>query len=279
MAEVSTTRVPVGEHEFHVNHAGEPAKTALLFLHGSGPGATGASNWQAVLEELGDEYYCVAPDVIAFGDSSHPNPRPIGLGAFTKLRVEALLGLLDALSIEQATVVGNSMGGMWSLGMTRTAPERVERLVLMGAAGAPVPLGASLPHLIAFYDDPTVESMAALLEEFVYDPDLFGDDLKNIAAQRLPRAVQPEVQKSHRATFDFSVPWEFTDADLAAITAPTLIIQGREDSFVRFEGSVYYFEHIPNARIYGIGKCGHWAQIEHHDLFVAALRSFIQGRL
>jgi 2-hydroxymuconate-semialdehyde hydrolase len=163
--------------------------------------------------------------------------------------------------------------------MARTAPERVERLVLMGAGGAPVELGASLPHLVNFYEDPTVESMASLLEEFIYDRDLFGDDLKHIAAQRLPRATNPEVEKSHRATFDFSVPWDFTEEDLAAISVPTLIIQSREDTFVRFEGGVYYFDHIPNARIYGIGKCAHWAQIEQHDLFVAALRNFLAGQL
>src|SRR4051812_23996932 len=107
MADVTTTRVVVGAHEFHVNQAGDPAASTLLFLHGSGPGATGASNWNAVLEELGEEYRCLAPDVIGFGDSTHPEPRPAGLGDFTGLRVTALLGLLDALGVKEATVVGN----------------------------------------------------------------------------------------------------------------------------------------------------------------------------
>lgn len=280
MADVMTTRVTVGEHAFHLNYSGKGGAPALLFLHGAGPGATGASNWQAVLEELGEDYQCLAPDVIGFGHSSHPDPRPAGLGEFTQLRVDALLGLLDALSIEQATVIGNSMGGMWTLGMVRQAPERIERIVLMGAGGAPLPFGESLPHLINFYDDPSVDNMAALLEEFVYEPALFGTDLKTIAAERLPRAIRPEVEASHRATFTMAdPPWDFTQQDLEAITQPALVIHGREDTFVRFEGGVYYFEHIPNARLYGIGKCGHWAQIEHHDRFVAAVRAFVEGHL
>jgi 2-hydroxymuconate-semialdehyde hydrolase len=279
MVDVMTSRIAVGDHEIHLNQAGKPGGVTLLFLHGSGPGATGASNWEAVLSDLGENFHCLAPDVIGYGDSSHPEPRPAGLGDFTRLRVETLLGLLDALGIERATVIGNSMGGMWTLGMARQAPERVERIVLMGAGGAPVPFGESLPHLVNFYDDPTVESMAALLNEFVFDPTTFGDDLRQIAADRLPRAIRPEVEKSHRATFNLAVPWDFSTDDLANIAVPTMILHGREDRFVRIESALYYFENIPDARLYGIGRCGHWLQIEHHERFVSALRNFIAGRL
>ncbi|GAA2223438.1 alpha/beta fold hydrolase [Micromonospora olivasterospora] len=274
---VRVKRVGVGDLEFNVNESGDPGSPTLLFLHGSGPGATAASNWQAILEELADDFHCVAPDVIGFGDSSQPDPRPAALGPYTQLRVETLVGLVDAMGIDTFTVVGNSMGGMWALGMVRDIPERVDRLVLMGSGGAPLPVGPSLPKLIGFYDEPTVDAMAALLTDFVYEPSMFGDRLHEIAAERLPRALRPEVEASHRATFTFEVPWDFTPSDLAAIQQETLVIHGRDDRFVTFDAGVYYFTHIPNARIYGIGKCGHWAQIEHHDRFVAVLREFLAG--
>jgi 2-hydroxymuconate-semialdehyde hydrolase len=278
-AQPASTKVSVGQHEFHLNYAGDPSNPAILFLHGSGPGATGASNWQAVLHDLGDDYFCLAPDVIGFGDSSHPDPRPAGLGQFTQLRIDALFGLLDALDVERAHVVGNSMGGMWTLGMARQVPSRIDRMILMGAGGPPEYFGPSLPQLIGFYDGPTVDTMAALLREFVYSPELFGDDLDEIAAERLPRAVRPEVEASHRATFDLSVPWEFGLDDVRRLTQETLVIHGREDKFVRFAGAVYYFENLPNARLYGLGRCGHWAMIEHHERFVYAVREFLEGRL
>ena len=60
MANVNSTDVNLSDVTC-VHSTGEASPTALLFLHGSGPGATGTSNWQAVIEELGDRYYCLAP--------------------------------------------------------------------------------------------------------------------------------------------------------------------------------------------------------------------------
>jgi 2-hydroxymuconate-semialdehyde hydrolase len=74
MAKVSVARVSAGDHEFHLNRAGDSTKPAVLFPHGAGPGATGASNWQAVPKELGDEFYCLAPDVCGHWAWRAPHP-------------------------------------------------------------------------------------------------------------------------------------------------------------------------------------------------------------
>ncbi|WP_201274611.1 alpha/beta fold hydrolase [Mycolicibacterium sp. CH28] len=279
---ITTTKVAVGEHEFHVNHSGERTNPAVVFLHGSGPGATALSNWEAVLGELGDEYYCVAPDVIGFGDSSHPDPAPLGLVEFTRLRVQTLVGLLDKLELEKATFVGNSMGGVWSLGIAQHAPQRVDKLVLMGAGGAPVPTGPALPGLSDFYANPSTDALTAMLEAFVYDPAAFGSRLRTIAEARMPQALRPEVQRSHTATFygfDPTRPWALSEQDAAAIENEVLIIHGREDRFVPFAAGAWFFEHLPNARLYGIGHCGHWTQIEQQTRFVTATRAFLAGQL
>ena len=280
-APITTTKVAVGEYEFQLNASGDKSKPALLFLHGSGPGATGLSNWEAVLKDLGNDYYCLAPDVIGFGDSSHPEPPPQGMAAFTQHRVDTLIGLLDELGLEKAVLVGNSMGGIWSLGATLQAPERVEKIVLMGSGGSPIPPGPAIPSLALFYDNPTTEAMQHLLEQFVYDPQLFGGDLRKIAEQRIPRAVRPDVERSHRATFVdvLDRPWALTPEDAAKIEQDVLVIHGREDRFVVFDGGKWFFDHLPNVRLYGIGKCGHWTQIEQHDRFVAAVRGFVSGSL
>jgi 2-hydroxymuconate-semialdehyde hydrolase len=279
---ISTTRVVVGDHEILLNEAGNPANPAVLFLHGSGPGATGLSNWAAAVNDLSDEYYCLAPDVLGFGDSTHPEPPPQGLAAFTSLRVQSLIGLLDYLDLSQVTPVGNSMGGIWSLGMALQAPDRLNKIVLMGTGGAPIPAGPAIPGLAGFYNAPSTDAMTAMLEAFVYDPDRFGGELREIAERRMPHALRPEVQRSHVATFsdlDPANPWALAAEDVARITQEVLIVHGREDRFVTFEAGLWFFNNLPNARLYGIGKCGHWTQIEQHDRFVAALRGFLSGRL
>jgi 2-hydroxymuconate-semialdehyde hydrolase len=276
---IITTKVAVGEYEFHLNASGDSANPAVLFLHGAGPGATGLSNWEAVLNDLGEQYYCLAPDVIGYGESTHPNPPPQGIAAFTQLRVDTIIGLLDQLGLEKVTLVGNSMGGMWSLGVVRQVPKRVEKIVLMGGGGSPIPPGPAIPGLIGFYDNPTTEAMTALLEAFVYDPAMFGGKLEQIAASRVPQAVRPEVERSHRATFDMTTPWQFSAEDAANIAQDVLIVHGREDKLTSYDAANWFFGHIPNARLYGIGKCGHWIQIEQHSRFVAAVRGFLAGQL
>jgi 2-hydroxymuconate-semialdehyde hydrolase len=278
--DVKESKVKVSGGELHLNEAGRADQPTVLFLHGSGPGATGASNWDAVIRDLGDEYHCLAPDVLGFGDSTHPNPPPQGLGPFVQARIDALVELIEASGAEKVHLVGNSMGGIWALGITTQRPDLVDKLVLMGAGGSGAQyLGPSLERLVNFYDDPSEAAMTDLLNRFLYDPTVLGGELEQIAAARLPRAVRPEVERSHRATFDMSKPWPITDETLATIEQETLVIHGREDTFVTFGGAIHYFERIANARLYGLGKCGHWAQIEHHDRFVAALRGFFGGSL
>jgi 2-hydroxymuconate-semialdehyde hydrolase len=86
-------------------------------------------------------------------------------------------------------------------------------------------------------------------------------------------------ERSHRATFDLTKPWPFSEQDAADIAQDVLIIHGREDRFVSFAAANWFFERIPNVRLYGIGKCGHWTQIEQHDRFVAVVRGFLAGNL
>jgi 2-hydroxymuconate-semialdehyde hydrolase len=279
---INTTKIAVGQHQFHVNESGDRTNPAVLFLHGSGPGATGLSNWEAVLQDLGKDYFCLAPDVIGFGDSSHPDPPPQGLAEFTRLRVQTLIGLLDELQLDKATLVGNSMGGVWSLGVAMQSPHRVDKIVLMGAGGSPVPTGPALPGLADFYDNPTADALTAMLEAFVYEPSRFGNKLRSIAESRMPQAIRPEVQRSHRATFQgFNPlqPWALSAEDAGRIDNDVLVVHGREDRFVPFAAATWFFEHLPNARLYGIGNCGHWTQIEQHDRFVSAVRTFLAGQL
>lgn len=279
-AEITTTRVPTGEYDLHVSTAGDPSKPALLFLHGSGPGVTGLSNWERLIQDLGDRYYCVAPDVLGFGDSDHPNPPPRGMVAFTELRVAAIWGMLDKLGVDKVTLVGNSYGGQMSLAMTLERPERVEKVILMGSGGMPglQPL-PGLGKLITFYDDPTEAAMAELLSLFVYDTSAFGDRLQEIAAIRVPRANRPEVRRSHEATFDFSagprVGW--SPEELAKIEHDVLVIAAREDKIVPVDSSLYLSRHIPNARLHIVPKCGHWSQIEYPELFARMVDGFVSG--
>lgn len=279
MSAITTEDVKVGEHRFRLSRSGDPLKEAVLWLHGSGPGATALSNWEGVLEALAGDFYNLAPDVIGFGDSSHPDPPPQGINAFTELRVKTLLGLLDVLGLQRVHLVGNSMGGIISLRLVSEAPERVGRIVLMGTGGAPIPPTPDLIQLISFYGAPTTDAMTKLITCFVYDPAFFGNELRKIAEARMPRALREDVRRSHVATFSPGPPLAFPPEMLAQIPHPTLVMHGREDRIISVAASHYFSTHLPNAQLHVFPKTGHWAQIEHPRRFANLSRAFLRGDL
>jgi 2-hydroxymuconate-semialdehyde hydrolase len=278
-APIERVDIQVGEHSLHVNRAGERTSEAVLLLHGSGPGATALSNWQLALPVLGERFQCFAPDLLGYGDSSHPDPAPGSMREWTRARCATLFALLDELELERVHVIGNSMGGRIALEMLMLAPERFDRVVLMGASGAPVEVTPELQRLIYFFENPTPEAMGQLISWFSYETGLVGDDLKRIAEERLEAATRADVRRSFTSTwtppFDMVVP----PTALRRMTHPVLLVHGADDAFVPLAASEYMAEHLPNFQMHVFGKTGHWVQIEQAQAFNQIVSLFLAGEL
>lgn len=280
-AEIASRDVSVGDLTFRVHEAGTPGAEAILFLHGSGPGATGLSNWSRIIADLGPSYHCLAPDMIGFGDSSHPDPAPQGMAAFNELRTGALFALMDRLDLQKVHLVGNSMGGSIALLMTLRAPARIGKVLLMGSGGAPdMPVSPGLTHLREFYQDPSADSLRQLLREFVFDLQPLSERIDQVVAERMSYVVREDVKRSHAASFNPQPSRRFfSPAELSSIQNEVLAVHGRDDRIIPLMASRYFATHIPNANLYILGKCGHWTQIEYPDKFEYLLTNFIAGRL
>ncbi|MGI5330428.1 alpha/beta fold hydrolase [Actinomadura nitritigenes] len=274
-------KVRGGELTFRLHETGGRGSEAVLFLHGSGPGATGLSNWERIITDLGPRFWCLAPDQIGFGDSSHPVDAPRGMGPFNELRAEALLALVDGLGLEKVHLVGNSMGGQLALLMTLARPELVGRILLMGSGGAPdMPVSPGLTHLREFYASPSAESLKGLLSEFVYDLDPMRGTIDRVVAERMAYVNREDVRRSHEASFDPNGTRRFfTREELATITHEVLCVHGRDDRIIPVDASKYFAAAIPNANLYVLGRCGHWTQIEHPETFERLLTGLIDGHL
>ena len=201
MTETVDTNVKTGSYETYLNRAGEGNDEAILFLQGSGPGATAWSNWQFALPALGERFDCLAPDLIGYGKSDHPHDPSQGAKAWLDIWVNQQIELLDNLGLEKAHLVGNSMGGALSLHLLHRHPDRVDRVALMGTMGTPHQITAWLDQLWGFYDDPSEERMAEVISWFVYNPDAVGGDLEGIAEQRYPAAMDENVSSSFASMF------------------------------------------------------------------------------
>ncbi|MEV8451599.1 alpha/beta hydrolase [Streptomyces sp. NPDC052095] len=276
--DVRSQDVRAGDHRLRVYTCGEPGNPAVVLVHGSGPGVSAPSNWEHLLPVFAEAgYFAVAPDVLGFGDSAHPDPAPSGgMVAYTDLRARSLVALLDTLGIGTAHFVGNSMGGMITLRIAQIAPERLGKMILMGSGGAPLAPTADLMRLITFYDDPSPKAMAELLVRFVDDTALFAGRLDEIAADRAAKAARPGVRRSHLATFDpRHGPVAYTEEELAAITHEALVLHGREDRMLPVRAGYYLAEHLPNAQLHVLPHAGHWIQIEQAERFAEQAKLFL----
>ncbi len=259
---------PSGRLASHAMVAGDPKNPALILLHGAGPGAHAASNWRHCIPALAEHYYVVAPDMIGFGQSEIPDPLPPHSMTWMGMRVEQTLGLMDHLKIEKANIVGNSMGGAVTLHLLIEAPERFEKVMTMGPAGAPMSKTPELARLMSFYADPRLGRYRELISSFVYDPAAVPN-LEEIIQERFKVATDPDVRRVQEVMFEsmkvgmdaLIVP----PSALARMPHEVALVHGRQDRVVPLETSLYLLEHLQRAELFVLDRCGHWAQLQRWD--------------
>lgn len=261
----STSRTLDGGLQLHYHEAG--AGTPLVLLHGSGPGVSAWSNFRGNLPVLAEHFRVLALDMPGFGRSARP---PLDR-AYPHLAAQAVVRLLDHLAIPRAHVLGNSMGGYVALELALAAPERVDRLVLMGPGGLAVNTLAPDPsegarRLSDFMMKPTRDAMVAWIDTMVANRAVVDEALVD---ERMANALEPGAMESAMAIFmsmlqhPDPVPlW----ARLADVTTPTLVTWGRDDRMIPFEGGLFGFRRLPDAELH-VFNCGHWAQVERKDEF------------
>ena len=251
----------------HYNEAG--SGPCVVMLHGAGPGAGGWSNYSknfAALVTAG--FRVILMDSPGFNKSD-----PIVLAEpRNTVNANALTGLLNALKIEKASLIGNSMGGAASLTFAYTYPDRLEKMILMGPAGLGPSLFSPLPKegiklLSHTYRNPSLENLKRMTDVFVFDQKTVTPDL----LQGRYEAMMRDGGAHLRNFVDGLDKGLSTTPDLTpnvgSIRAKTLVVWGRDDRFLPLDHGLKLVWHLPEARLHIFSKCGHWAQWEHADEF------------
>lgn len=261
--------IQIGECTLNYHDQGDGE--VILLIHGSGPGVTAWANWRGVIPALSQQARVIAPDMLGFGYSQCPAEWKLDPQTW----VQSLVGLLDALDIQRISIVGNSFGGAIALAFARAFPQRVQRLVLMGAAGLSFPLTEGLNKVWGY--QPSLQAMRELMEVFAYDHGLINDDLVRM---RFEASIRDDVQS--RFAQLFPEPRQqgvqllaLAEDDLRALTQQTLLIHGRDDQVIPLEVSERMLRLIPHAQLHVFGECGHWVQIERAQVFTRLLVDFL----
>ena len=136
------------------------------------------ANWRYALNACGETYDCLAPDLLGFGQSGHPETLPKNRQGWMDFWVNQLIELLDELGIQKAHVVGNSLGCSIALELLLEYPERFDRVVLMGPGGTPnTKLSPELARAKGFYDNPSPKKLRQIMSWFVYDAEEMASEI------------------------------------------------------------------------------------------------------
>ncbi len=272
---LESTRRTVRTENWNLQYYEAGSGHPLIMLHGSGPGATGWSNFNPNIGPLSRTHRVLAVDLPGWGGSD-------AVPAGETDHADVILEFMDALGLERPALVGNSMGAVASLRAAAARPDRVSHLVTMGSGSVPVPTlfgpgGPSEGMKILFeaYRDPSIENMRQLASIMTYDPAFASEELARMRAEAA--TARPE----HLANFVDCIPrggpirhWP-TMEEIASIQAPTLIMHGKNDRVVHFEHSLRLVAAIDDSRLVLLNRCGHWAQLEHADEFNRLVRFFV----
>jgi len=245
----------------------------VLLIHGSGPGVTAYANWRLVMPALAEHFRVIAPDMAGFGFSERPEKAEYGIDLWT----DQVIGLMDALNISQASIVGNSFGGAIGLRLAARHPDRVNRLVLMGSMGIDFPITEGLNRVWGY--QPSFDNMRKVLDVFAYNRELVPDELAEV---RYRASTQPGFQESYGSMFpEPRQRWvdamRTPDDDIRNLPHTTLIVHGREDQVIPADNSLRLMQMITNGDLHIYSHCGHWVQIERSADFNRLVTDFLAG--
>lgn len=258
----------LGNFLIHYNEAGPETGEAVIMLHGGGPGAGGWSNYSRNIEPFVNAgYRVILKDSPGFNKSDAlVMDEQRGL-----VNARAVKGLMDALGIKKAHLVGNSMGGASALNFALEYPDRLGKLVLMGPGGmgpslfCPMPL-EGIKLLFKLYAEPSFENLKQMIQVFIYDQSLITDELVQGRWESIQRS--PDHLKNFLISAQ-KVPLSAWDVShrFGEIKAKTLVVWGRDDRFVPLDHGLKIIWSVPDAHLHVLPRCGHWAQWEHATAF------------
>ncbi len=273
MARADVTPAFVDVPGARVRYVRKGSGPPVVLLHGF---ASSLYTWKDVLPALAAGHDVVAIDLPGFGGSSIP--RPLQAASYPGV----VLAVMDRLGLDRATVVGNSLGGSVAVAVAGERPERVDRLVVIDSAGFNF-RASDRPWMLRLVAAPGVAAVAerlpvrrrlvaaGLRQVFFRDELVTEERIDEYAAPML----RPGAARAAAELLGTPGPPDFA-AQMARVRAPTLVVWGREDTWIPVAHSRRFTAAIAGSTAVVLEACGHMPQ-EEKPADVAALLQWFLG--
>ncbi len=262
-------RVSVNGLSLHYREAGRGPPVVLV--HGW---PTDSRLWDGQIPVLAARHRVIAPDFPGFGQSDRPEPNRIGLDLLQR----SLIGLMDAVGLEQASFVGHDLGGPAVLLTAIRNPERVERLAVLDTTPYP-----DLPRLIRrMVRGAKVPGISALMVSRWGIRLMFriGTANPQTDTSRLVDLFRPKDRAGRRALVDALRHIDFRDleevaAGLKGIGMPMLILWAEGDPTGPLSLARRFAADVPGSMLETVPDCGHFLPVDRPEAVAQALVGFL----
>lgn len=245
----------------------------VVFLHGSGSGASGHSNFKGNYPYLvANGYRVIVPDHIGYGYSDKPDNVEYPLEFF----VECIKQTLDTLGVSKCSLIGNSLGGAVAIKFALDYPSMVQSLVLMAPGG--------LEEQMDYFTMPGMQIMKEVfmggmnrdaLEQFIRKALVFKDACVD---EELVEERWDIFQKQNMQVIKTMKVQNMT-AQLPHIECPSLCFWGMNENMMPETGIMKLAKGLKNSRVVLVSECGHWVQAEHKDMFNRYTFDFLNEKI
>jgi pimeloyl-ACP methyl ester carboxylesterase len=262
--------------EGHTTHylekgTGEP----VILIHGF---FYNSCMWDKNIDALAEKFRVLAIDLWGFGYSTR---EPLDYGY--PLYERQLCAFMDALGIEKATLIGQSMGGGTCLSLAAHRRDRVERLILVSPAGLPnpYPFIARLPTIPGFGEFflsmPGNLARRVALRNFFFDRSLITEsDFEKVTLPHKIKGSKEVMLRILRARFFDTLADEINslkDRDI-----PLLIVWGRNDKGIPLEKGIQMNSIIKGSRLEILDRAGHCPHDEQSAQFNRLVLDFLTSK-
>ncbi|MEO1014841.1 MAG: alpha/beta hydrolase [Pseudomonadota bacterium] len=263
--------INVGGARVRVREEGPANAPVMILLHGF---IYSLETWDAWAASFSEDYRVIRFDLAGHGLTG-PDPQE----RYAPEERAAFIGdVMDAIDVERAIVAGNSLGGLAAWRFAAAAPDRVSALILLAPGAYPTngvsDTPAEVPAAMKLFLRTAPEAGAVATLESVFADDAYATPER---AQRLRDLMRRRGNGEAlvKSIEEFTLP--DPSADLARITAPTLILWGAEDAVLPASDGERLAAAIPNARLIVYDGVGHVPQEEAAARSAADARAFLDS--
>ena len=256
-----------------VHYRDEGSGMPLVLIHGT---AASLHTWDAWTNELKNNYRVIRLDIPAFGLTG-PHPAQ-------DYSIETYASFIDhflaKLNVDSIYLSGNSLGGNIAWYYAAEHPEKVKKLILIDPSG--YPRDGEMPWIFKLARTPVLNSIIRYITpKSIIEKNLqqvYFDDSK-ITSKLIDRYYDMALREGNRTAFIDRAKTDMIDhtSKLKALTTPTLLIWGKEDSWIPVSDGNRFLSDLPNAQLVILENSGHVPMEENPEESLEILLNFLKN--